>query len=391
MIAAPSIDRRVLVVAPSGADARNTIMVLEQAGLQAEAFDNVATAAEESERGCGLFLLAEEALRTTHRHVLGATLAKQPKWSNLPVVLITSGGGKSSGRNVREDLAPHTHVTLLERPLRAATLLAAVQAALSSRDQQYEIRDLLEEREKWLSSLEARVNERTAKLQSMVEEMEAFSYSVSHDLRAPLRVLAGYAQAVREDFAGNLPPQGHRLLEKISNAAERMDRLTQDLLAYTRVANGELATEPVDLDEVVDSVIDSYPTLLEAKKCITVRRPLGRCQGHAPSLAQIFSNLLENAVKFARPGTPPEIEVFSEPHGNRIRVTVADRGIGIEPHYHERIFGLFERATGKTPGTGIGLAIVKKAAERMNGTVGLKTSNTPRTEFWFELDRANAK
>jgi signal transduction histidine kinase len=387
MIAAPAIDRRVLVVAPTGGDARNTILVLEHAGLQAEACDNVAVASEEAGRGCGLFLIAEEALRSTHRLVLRTALAKQPKWSNIPVVLITSGG-KAGSRNVREDFAPQTHVTLLERPLRTVTLVAAVEAALSSRDQQYEIRDLLEEREKWLSSLEVRVNERTAKLQSMVEEMEAFSYSVSHDLRAPLRVLAGYAQAVREDYAENLPPQGHNLLEKISNAAVRMDRLTQDLLAYTRVANGELATEPLDLDEIVRDVIEGYPTLLEARKFIRLRRPLGRCQGHAPSLAQCFSNLLENAVKFARPNMPPEIEVFSEPHGDRLRVTVADKGVGIEPHHHERIFGLFERANGHAPGTGIGLAIVKKAALRMNGTVGIKPHNTNRTEFWIELERA---
>lgn len=389
MIAAAAIDRRVLVVAPTGGDARNIILVLEQAGFLAEALDNVATASEEAERGCGLLLLAEEALRSTHRLVIRSALAKQPKWSNIPVVLITSG--KVTSRNVREDFPPQTHITLLERPLRAATLVAAVEGALGSRDQQYEIRDLLEEREKWLSSLEARVNERTAKLQSMVEEMEAFSYSVSHDLRAPLRVLAGYAQAVREDYASNLPPQGHRLLEKISNAAQRMDRLTQDLLAYTRVANGEIATEPVDLDEVVANVIESYPTLLEAKEKINVRRPLGSCLGHAPSLAQVFSNLLENAVKFARPNNTPEVEVFSEPHDKRIRVTVADRGIGVEPHYHERIFGLFERGSGRAPGTGIGLAIVKKAAERMKGAVGLNTRNTGRTEFWIELDRADAK
>ena len=390
MIAPAAIDRRVLVVTPTGGDARNSILVLEHAGFQAEACDNVAAASEEADRGCGVYLIAEEALRTTHRLVLRTALARQPKWSNIPVVLITSGG-KSASRNVRDDLTPQTYVTLLERPLRAATLVAAIESALNSRDQQYEIRDLLEEREKWLSSLEARVNERTAKLQSMVEEMEAFSYSVSHDLRAPLRVLAGYAQAVREDFSADLPPQGHRLLEKISNAAQRMDRLTQDLLAYTRIANGEFANEPLDLDQVVDDVIDTYPTLLEAKQYIRLRRPLGRCQGHAPSLAQCFSNLLENAVKFARPNTPPDIEVFSEPHGHRLRVIVADRGVGIEPHYHERIFGLFERANGHAPGTGIGLAIVKKAAQRMNGCVGLKTKDTNRTEFWVELDRAEPR
>ncbi len=379
-----------MIVTPTGADAKNTLQILGQAGFQAEAFETIAAAADEAENGCGVLILAEEALRSAHRFVLQTVLANQPKWSNLPIVLITSGGAARAGHNARGGFDAKTHLTLLERPLRTATLLATVEAALSSRQQQYEIRDLLEERGKLLDSLEARVTERTAKLQAMVAEMEAFSYSVSHDLRAPLRVLAGFAQAVTDDYADQLPPEGHRLLRKISDAAQRMDRLTQDLLAYTRIANGEITLEAVDLDEVIDSTIESYPTLLEAGKHITVRRPLGRCLGHVPSLAQCFSNLLENAVKFARPGSPPEIEVFSEDRGSRIRVFVADRGIGVDPRHRERIFGLFERATSNAQGTGIGLAIVKRAAERMKGTAGLLPARDNRTQFWIELEKYNA-
>lgn len=387
MILGEATERRVLVVAPTGSDAVNTLMVLRGAGFQAEAFDNLAVAADVAERGCGLLLLAEEALHSTHRLILETTLARQPKWSNIPVILITSGGSAKGGDKARWSLDGKIPVTLLERPLRSVTLVAAVEAALNSREQQYEIRDLLAERENLLSSLEERIKERTAKLQAMVVEMEAFSYSVSHDLRAPLRVLAGFAQAIQEDYADKLPAEGHRLLQKIASAAQRMDRLTQDLLAYTRIASGEVPLEPVDLDDVLDGVIESYPTLLEAKKWVNIQRPLGRCMGHSPSLAQCFSNLLENAIKFARPNIPPEIKVFSVLHeGGRIRVSVVDRGIGIEPQYQDRIFGLFERAHAKAPGTGIGLAIVKKAAERMNGKVGLNSRCSGRTEFWIELD-----
>jgi signal transduction histidine kinase len=363
-------------------------MVLKGAGLEAEAFARVAAAAESAQSGCGLFVLAEEALYTDDQAALQALLANQPAWSSIPIVLITSGGADRRAHRARVGFPVRTHVTLLERPLRAATLVAAVEAALGSREQQYEIRELLEERGRLLNSLEGRVTERTAKLQAMVAEMEAFSYSVSHDLRAPLRVMAGFAQVVTEDYSDQLPPEGHRLLRKISDAAQRMDRLTQDLLAYTRIANGEVTLETTDLDEVIDSTIESYPTLLESKKHIAIRRPLGCCLGHVPSLAQCFSNLLENAVKFARPGAPPEIEVFSELRGNRLRVYIADHGVGVEPRHRERIFGLFERADASTPGTGIGLAIVKRALERMKGSVGLMPSREGRTEFWIELAAA---
>jgi signal transduction histidine kinase len=385
MVSHPSIDRRILIVAPTGGDAKNVAFILDKAGFLVETFGTVASAVDSAHEGCGALLLAEESLTTAHHNILTAMLSTQPKWSNLPLILLTSGGMTRDSRNIRKSFDPHVSTTLLERPLRTATLIAAIETALGSRDQQYEIRDLLHEREKLLNSLEERVRERTAKLQAMVQEMEAFSYSVSHDLRAPLRVLAGYAEAVREDYAASLPAEGHRLLERISTAAKRMDRLTQDLLAYTRISSGELVLERIDLDNVIDEVMESYPSLQEAGQHIQVEKPLGICLGHAPSLAQCFSNLLENAVKFAKPGRPPEIEVRSKVHDDKLRVSVIDHGIGIAPGEGDRIFGLFERGGTNAPGTGIGLAIVKKGAERMKGQAGLISIRGQKTEFWIEL------
>ena len=386
MTSNPASDRRILVVAPSGRDGKNSVDVLQKAGFQAQALGTIATAVEEARRGCGAFLLTEEALVPAQRKVLGTMLENQPKWSSLPVVLITSGGSeKNVSRDARRGFDPKVHVTVLERPLRATTLVAAMEAALGSRDQQYEIRDLWQEREEMLNSLEERVKERTVKLQAMMQEMEAFSYSVSHDLRAPLRVISGYADVVQEDYARKLPPEGHRLLEKISKAAKRMDRMTQELLAYTRMASGDINLEEVDLDAIIDSVIESYPSVQEVKEHITIRRPLGKCLGHGPSLEQCFSNLLENAVKFAKPGGPPRIDIFSSVRGKRLRISVQDHGVGIDPGESERIFGLFERGSTNAPGTGIGLAIVKKGAERMQGEVGLVSVRGQKTEFWIEL------
>jgi signal transduction histidine kinase len=283
-------------------------------------------------------------------------------------------------------------VTLLERRLRATTLMATIQTVLSSRRRQYEMRDLLCERDMLLSSLETRVAERTADLQRLAEEMEAFSYSVSHDLRSPLRSLDGYARALQEDYGESLPDGAKLYLDKIARAARRMDSLTQDVLAYTRATRCEMEITVVDLDVLLSDVIEQYPALGAVADCIRIRKPLGRVMGHVPSLIQCFSNLLGNAVKFVPEGKFPVVNVFSEESGGRVRVIVKDNGIGIDPEHHERIFRMFERAAKKNfPGTGIGLAIVRKAVERMGGSVGVDSAPGNGSEFWIELVAAGGE
>jgi signal transduction histidine kinase len=325
--------------------------------------------------------------------VLAAAFAAQPPWSDIPIVLIGSGGLSNSGGVVAARLrGPRRTVTLLERPLRATTLMATIQTVLSARRRQYEMRDLLRERDMLLSSLESRVAERTADLQRMVEEMEAFSYSVSHDLRSPLRSLDGYARALQEDYGETLPDGAKIFLEKIARAAQRMDSLTQDVLAYTRATRCEMEITVIDLDVLLFDVIEQYPALGAAADCIRIKKPLGQVMGHVPSLIQCFSNLLGNAVKFIPEGKAPEVDVFSERIGSRLRVTVKDNGIGIDPSHHARIFRMFERAAKKHfPGTGIGLAIVRKAVERMGGKVGVVSAPGQGSEFWIELAAAGAE
>lgn len=277
-------------------------------------------------------------------------------------------------------------VTLLERPLRTATLLATLNTVLAARRRQYEIRDLLAERDTLLSSLESRVAERTSALQNIIEEMEAFSYSVSHDLRSPLRSLEGYARILQEDYGANLPPEARTYLDKIARAARRMDNLTQDVLAYTRISRCEMEVAPVDLDSLVADVIEHYPALGSSANCIQIHDSLGCVMGHVPSLIQCFSNLLGNAVKFVPEGKTPKIEVRATRRGRWSRVSIKDNGTGIDPSDHARVFRMFERAADKkTPGTGIGLAIVKKAVERMGGTIGVASARGAGAEFWIEL------
>jgi signal transduction histidine kinase len=382
----------VLIMAPIGADAPNIHAVLHRAGLAPRICRTIPDFEAGMTGECGAVVLTEEALTPELQKVLGRFFEAQPPWSDIPMILIASVGPSNMGPAAAAKLrGPRRTITLLERPLRSMTLLATLQTLLAARHRQYEIRDLLHERDVLLSSLESRVAERTSELQRMVEEMEAFSYSVSHDLRSPLRSLAGFAEALQEDYGDSLPPGARHYCDKIVRAARRMDNLTQDVLAYTRVSQCEMEITAIDLDSLIAEVIEQYPMLVSSAGRIRVHHPLGCVRGHVPSLIQCFSNLLGNAVKFVPEGKVPHVDVRATTEGQRTRVWVKDNGVGIAPADQARIFRMFERAAGKkVPGTGIGLAIVRKAVERMGGNLGLISSPGQGAEFWIELETAKS-
>lgn len=386
MVAHSTENDVVLVKAPIGADASNIQNVLRDGGISARICKSDLDLREGLDE-CAAVVLTEEALTSSLQKLLATGFTEQPAWSDVPIVLMGSGGIANSGAAAASKLkGPHRTITLLERPLRATTLMATMQTVLSARRRQYEIRALLQERDLLLSSLESRVQARTVDLQRMVEEMEAFSYSVSHDLRSPLRSLEGYARALQEDYSAELPEGAKVYIDKIARAAARMDSLTQDVLAYTRATRCEMEMGLVDLDRIFAEVIEQYPSVASSAACIQLHQPLGCVIGHVPSLIQCFSNLLGNALKFVPEGRAPSVEVYSEKKERFLRVTVKDNGIGIDPSQHTRIFGMFERAAVKQfAGTGIGLAIVKKAVERMGGSVGVASEVGRGSQFWTEL------
>jgi PAS domain S-box-containing protein len=234
--------------------------------------------------------------------------------------------------------------------------------------------------------LERLVVERTAKLQEMVAELQAFSYSVSHDMRAPLRSMQGFAQILVDDYGSKLDEQGAGYLQQIIRSSSRLDRLIQDVLSYSRVLHAKALMRPVDLDGLVRDIIATYSNGHKAEFHIQGKLPT--VPGNEAFLTQCFSNLLGNASKFVAVGTIPRVEIGAEDREPAmVRVWIKDNGIGIAPEDHERVFRMFERINlaAEYEGTGIGLTIVRKAAERMGAQVGFESELGKGSRFWIQL------
>jgi signal transduction histidine kinase len=243
------------------------------------------------------------------------------------------------------------------------------------------------ERQRDAEALEALVNDRTASLRQVVGQMEEFSYTVSHDLRAPVRAMRGYADIIMQDHGWRLDSDARELLTRIIRNGERMDRLIQDLLTYSRISRRELRLEPVSLDKLVRDVVAQFPNMQPEHADIEVHGPLPDVIAHEPSLSQVVSNLLSNAVKFVPPQSRPRIRVSADLREAQARLWIEDNGIGIKPEHQGRLFGMFERVHPEREyeGTGIGLAIVRKAVERMNGAVGVESDGVSGSRFWVQL------
>jgi signal transduction histidine kinase/DNA-binding response OmpR family regulator len=247
---------------------------------------------------------------------------------------------------------------------------------------------LYEQVQRHAAELEQRVAERTAELREINVELESFSYSVSHDLRTPLRSIQGFAQILLEEYDDRLEDIGRGYLQRIVAAARRMDSLTEGLLTYSRLSRTAVELIPISLEEVVEEALMQLEADIRSKEArVTVEKPLPHVMGHYVTLAQAVTNLLANGLKFVAPGVRPQLQVWAEERDDRVCLRLRDNGIGIAPEYQERIFRIFERLHGPDTyaGTGIGLSIVRKGVERMGGQVGVESTPEQGSTFWVEL------
>lgn len=236
--------------------------------------------------------------------------------------------------------------------------------------------------------LDGLVHKRTAELQEIVQDLEHFSYTITHDLRAPLRAMHGFAAMLDEDCRDQLSSESRDYIRRITTAAARMDRLITDALSYSGTVRQEFAMEPTDPAKLLRGMIESYPMFQPPAAHIEIDGPLPPVLGNEAALTQCFSNLLGNAVKFVAPGTVPRVRVRAERRGEFVRLWFEDNGIGIPPGMQVRLFAMFQRLNKSYEGTGIGLALVKKVTARMGGQVGVESEPGQGSRFWLELKAA---
>jgi PAS domain S-box-containing protein len=233
--------------------------------------------------------------------------------------------------------------------------------------------------------LERMVAVRTADLQASVAELEAFSYSISHDMRAPLRAMLGFSEILQEEYGPKLDEKANRFLDRIRTASMRMDNLIQDVLSFSQMTHLELPLQPIDPLKVIHEIIESYPNLRSSEIGVLLPAKLPAVLGNEAYLTQCISNILGNAAKFVAPGVKPVVRVRVEEADGRVKLWFKDNGIGIKEQDFQRIFEIFQRLDRVHEGTGIGLSIVKKAAQRMGGRVGVESTSGQGTSFWLDL------
>lgn len=242
------------------------------------------------------------------------------------------------------------------------------------------------------ATLEQRVIARTAELAEVNQELRAFTGTISHDLRSPLTTMKGLAQALLEDYGDVLGEEGYTYTQLIWDSAQRMDQLTKDLLSYSRLSQSQIELHPIDLEQLVRQILMQMQPELQANQAqVNVDFPLPEVIGYQTLLSQVLTNLLTNAIKFVAPDVQPSVHVWSETKGDWVRLWIADNGIGIQPEAQEQIFGIFERlhSAEAYPGTGIGLALVRRGVERMGGRVGVESQPGQGSQFWLELQSAS--
>jgi len=305
----------------------------------------------------------------------GFTVAKRirqdPDLCLLPIVMVTVLGDKEDRLRAVEAGAND----FISKPVDQTELKVRTASLLKMKEAQDSVR------------------RKNQELEDTNAGLEAFVASMSQDLNAPLRGIRHAADVLMNNHAPRLELGGRECVKGIGEAVQRMDLLLKDLLDYSRLSRAEMQLQPVGLAWVVPEVLAQLNEEIKKKKAqVTVEQPLPSVLGHRGTLVQALANLLANALKFVASSGQPQVRIRAEERDEFVRLWVEDNGIGIAPEFHARLFRAFERLwrTEAYPGTGVGLAIVRKGVEHMGGRVGVESSPGQGSKFWIELPKAQA-
>ena len=382
----------VAILAPSGRDGPLSKQVLAKWSVSAVSYTTVEALCAAVRAGVGVVLLAEEALRTRARDQLLSALGDQPAWSDLPIVVLTVEGELSRviGAGV-EALATHGNVTLLERPVRVATLVTVLRTALRARQRQYDLRDYLTE----LQVARDAANEARAVAESANRAKSEFLAVMSHELRTPLNAIGGYAELIELGVRGPVTREQISDLERIQRSQRHLLGLINGVLNYARLETGSLRYEVTDV--AVDELLATCEALVtpqarakrlklifpECPESMTMRADHEKVQ-------QIILNLLTNSIKFTDEGG--RIELTCGEDRESVLINVVDTGRGIPPEKLSAIFDPFvqvdARLTRTHDGVGLGLAISRDLARGMRGDLVVESEPGRGSTFTLKLPRA---
>ena len=378
----------VLVLTPTGRDAPLTKTLLERSGFSVRVCEDITDLCAAINEKSGVLLIAEEALNRANREILLAEIERQPTWSDIPMIVLTGEGELS--RSIPPGLSVITgraNVTLLERPIRIATLVTAIRSALRARMRQLDLRNYLVERlEAEQALLEARQQADAAN-----RAKSNFLTTMSHELRTPLNAIAGYTQLLMIGIAGPITEKQRQQLERIEKSQHHLLALINDVLNFAKIEAGQLKLDlkPVSLETVVHDLEAYVAPLLLAKSLKYSEKIAGALPltTDVEKVRQILLNLLSNAIKFTAAGG--EITVAATREDSTINVAVRDTGEGISADRLEDIFEPFVQVgrafNSPSEGTGLGLAISRDLAKRLGGDLTCESEPGVGSTFTLRL------